>query len=425
MKVEGLPKWIPYSIYIATYHVDPDNLQKFEDIAETLLHKHEGSYSKDLESLELRSGPISGYVTSLSERSYRLFLVAVGSSESKADNLNLIPRYEEYDKILRSVKEALPKGPNSECIIRLVYAKDEKKAKTLLLNYLENIGQPLRSAGLIRGCLLASLGSPRKSFVPTPLRELVVLPYEHGMEKNMDLVWMLGFEACSLELYSTEMGRLYLDRKLMFDQMDASEDSTQLRINEVLAQIRRPVDEIQPNDLENMLKDIVIEFSRLSTTSSSMRRDYVKAQGILRSTRNLLKGWNERPFDENKTNTSEEIEYLENMIVPFEDFIERTDALMAQFNTVLDSVRTYLGIKQQKMSIMEQTSSKEQLVRLVNLQEILHKLEILIVAFYLTEMARIVFDTITHESANLLTVAFIPFALLISVLLIRALHKKR
>ena len=113
------------------------------------------------------------------------------------------------------------------------------------------------------------------------------------------------------------------------------------------------------------------------------------------------------------------------MIVPFEDFIERTDALMAQFNTILDSVRTYLGIKQQKMSIMEQTSSKEQLVRLVNLQEILHKLEILIVAFYLTEMARIGFDTITHESANLLTVAFIPFALLISVLLIRALHKKR
>jgi uncharacterized membrane-anchored protein len=141
--------------------------------------------------------------------------------------------------------------------------------------------------------------------------------------------------------------------------------------------------------------------------------------------RNLLKGWNERPFDENKTNTSEEIEYLKNIFFSFKDFIERTDVLMVQFNSVLDSARTYLGIKQQKMSIMEQTSSKEQLVRLVNFQEILHKLEILIVAFYLTEMARIVFDTVTHESANLLTVAFVPFALLISVLLIQALHRKR
>jgi len=86
-------------------------------------------------------------------------------------------------------------------------------------------------------------------------------------------------------------------------------------------------------------------------------------------------------------------------------------------------VRTYLGIQQQKMSIVEQTSSKEQLVRLVNLQEILHKLEILIVAVYLTEMAKTVFETLLHESADLLTTAFIPVSLLISVLISRMLHK--
>lgn len=98
--------------------------------------------------------------------------------------------------------------------------------------------------------------------------------------------------------------------------------------------------------------------------------------------------------------------------------------MTAQFNTVLDSVRTYLGIKQQKLSIAEQSSSREQLVRLVDLQETLHKLEILIVAVYLTEMARIVFETLLHESADLLTVIFIPIALLISAILSRALHRK-
>jgi len=39
----------------------------------------------------------------------------------------------------------------------------------------------------------------------------------------------------------------------------------------------------------------------------------------------------------------------------------------------------------------------------MNLQEILHKLGVLNVAVYLTEMVRIVFETLSQESANLLT----------------------
>ena len=44
-------------------------------------------------------------------------------------------------------------------------------------------------------------------------------------------------------------------------------------------------------------------------------------------------------------------------------------------------------------------------------------------ARYLTEMARIIFETSFHESANLLTALFIPIAILISVLISRMLHK--
>jgi len=90
----------------------------------------------------------------------------------------------------------------------------------------------------------------------------------------------------------------------------------------------------------------------------------------------------------------------------------------------MEEIRTYLTLQQQRITIAEQTSSREQLVRLVNLQEILHKLEILIVAFYLTEMASLVFETLAHETAGTLTVAFIPFSLLISTLLNRLLHGK-
>ncbi len=119
-----------------------------------------------------------------------------------------------------------------------------------------------------------------------------------------------------------------------------------------------------------------------------------------------------------------EVDTYERLVAPFKDFVDRVDALRVQLNTVLDAVRTYLSIQQQSLSLEEQKSSKEQLIRLVNLQELLHKLEILIVAVYMTEMARIVFEALWHEMANLLTALFIPVALLAAILIGRLLHRE-
>lgn len=62
---------------------------------------------------------------------------------------------------------------------------------------------------------------------------------------------------------------------------------------------------------------------------------------------------------------------------------------------------------------------------MVSLQEILHKLEVLIIAFYITEMGKPVFEAIAHEKAGILTVAFIPLALALAVAIIRLLHEHR
>jgi len=119
------------------------------------------------------------------------------------------------------------------------------------------------------------------------------------------------------------------------------------------------------------------------------------------------------------------MDFFESMIAPFGSFIERTEALMNQLDTVLETVRTYLGIQQQKLSIKEEASTKEQLIRLVNLQEILHKLEVLIVAVYLTEMAGIVFEALVHEHDRSIdrSALFIPVALIVSVMIGRLLHR--
>jgi len=156
-----------------------------------------------------------------------------------------------------------------------------------------------------------------------------------------------------------------------------------------------------------------------------MRRDYVKASAILRSVRTLFVEWNEEGLEGYSTNSSVEIDALEALVSPFRDFIERIEALRSQLDTVLDAVRTYLGIEGQRLSLEEQRSSKEQLTRMVNLQEILHKMEILIVSFYLTEMARLFFEALTREIADLLTLAFIPVAFFIAIFVMRLLHRAK
>jgi len=57
------------------------------------------------------------------------------------------------------------------------------------------------------------------------------------------------------------------------------------------------------------------------------------------------------------------------------------------------------------------------------LQEILHKLEVLIIASYIIEMGKLVFEAFAHEKAGILTVAFIPLALAISMAIRRLLHR--
>jgi uncharacterized membrane-anchored protein len=137
----------------------------------------------------------------------------------------------------------------------------------------------------------------------------------------------------------------------------------------------------------------------------------------------LLRRWNASEVEGYPTIFSMEMMRCEALSKPFKDFADRMEALRNELGTVLDTVRTYLSVEQQKLTVEEQKSSKELLARLVSLQEVFHKLEILIVAFYITEMGRLVFEAVAHEHAILLTVAFIPLAFLMAVGLTRLLHR--
>jgi hypothetical protein len=411
------PNWSPALVYLAAFRVGPDQPADPRVVLGRVGEEYGGERSEDGLALEFVSGGVSAYVHCRVEDAIQSFLVALGGVKPGKGGGRSPHSGEVGLGIVDDIKRLLPGGPVYDFELRFARGEEEALGSPGLEG-----GRRLRCGGVVGGFRLFSWpigdGSPgegrSRGFLAIPSR---------ASTADAGEAWELVHDLSRLLALSGQMYALYGDRRLMFEQMEASEASTQMRINEIHAQLRRPVEEIRSSDLEEVLKEITIQFSRLSTLSNTMTRDRVKMEAIFRGLRAVLRGLNERPLEGYVTITSDVTLEHEDIVEPFGAFVGRAEAIQSQLNTVLDSVRTYLGIQQQKLSIAEQASSREQLVRLVNLQEILHKLEILVVAFYLTEMARIVFETLSHEWAGIWTAAFIPFALLISILLGKALNR--
>jgi len=396
------------------------------DVIKQISQRYGSACSMVEDGIRVRSGSSEVYIAGINEDDCQIFLTAVGSLRSEAYPTLSMEEQKTYDGQIAQFTELLPDNPLSVFIIRIGLAGELGEAQDLLQRYLNQAERSIRSVGVVHGCMLATiLEKGNTGSISKPLRrELILLPLSRGLPEATRTLWELHGEMASLASYAGRLNDFRVGHDLILKQIDASEQSTQVRINEISMEMRKPIGQVKPESLEGVLREVITLFSNLSILSSTMRRDYVKAGVLLRRAKRMFRAWNEEALAQYPTNSLIEMGIYEEMISPFKDFINRVDALRIQLNTILDAVRTYLGIQQQRLSIEEQASSKDQLIRLVNLQEILHKLEILIVAVYITEMARIVFEVLVHEMANLLTALFIPLALLTAIGISRILHRK-
>jgi hypothetical protein len=298
---------------------------------------------------------------------------------------------------------------------------DENLTTALVEQYSEYLSKPKIGIGIIRGCLLSIFESGTKEeekfnryYFLSPLR----LP-SNVAEKRVEEI--LG-DIRHLAVYMAELSKLHSSCKNFFSALESGEGEIREKIESFLWKLIGP-EPVKLETLESWLSYIMERESTISAMIATMQVNHIEAKSILSKVEILFKKLNERSFEDYPMNSEMEIEAYNRIVKPFENYIVRSEALKTRLGTAMEEVRTYLSLQQQKITLEEQKASKEQLVRLVNLQEILHKLEILIVAVYLTEMAKTVFEALIEESANLLTVAFIPFSLLISILLSRMLHK--
>ena len=420
MRFRKFPITFPCIVYIAAF--PKEESESVTEVLHRIILNYSPTYSETDTEFRFTTNSMEGYVKGIEEQECQVFLVIFSPKEELRPSQLLLKEQKSYKEHVRKLEAIMSRKPLSTFILRIGWSESLEKAQLVLKEYLNQGKYSIRSMGIVHGCLLATL-EESSIFSQSLRRNIIVISFDHEIEEARRIVWKICSDLTSLASYTGRLNQLRLNCNPILNQIDASERSTQFRINEIFVGLRRPVKEVKIEDLEDVLREVTTLFSSLSVLVGAMRRDYVKAQSLLRNAVSLFKTWNEKPLNYYPTNSLMEIDSYEDLIAPFKDFISRVDALRTQLNTVLDTVRTYLGIQEQKLSIEEQASSKDLLARLVSLQEVLHKLEILIVAFYITEMGRLIFDVIAHEISGILTIAFIPIALFMSVAILRLLHK--
>ena len=226
-----------------------------------------------------------------------------------------------------------------------------------------------------------------------------------------------------LAVCSAQLSKLLSDSNNLFSALKPGEVEISERTESYLWGLIQP-EPVKLETLESWIGYIMEREASLSAMISTMRGNLIQAEFIISRIEAVFRRMNERSFSDESTCLDGEVMEYRRVPKLYEDFIVRSEALKSRLGVVMDSVRTYLSIQQQKLTLEEQKASKEQLVRLVGLQETFHKVEIFVLAVYMTEMARIIFEVVSEHEALLFTAFFIPVALVLAWAVSRILHRE-
>jgi hypothetical protein len=322
---------------------------------------------------------------------------------------------EEFDPLV-----TLPSQVYTTFLIFAPEVANEKQASVLIEVYSRQLSRPKIGVGVVGGCLFSILESrgdgdqfDKYYFVSTIKPSLDMAPQRFN--EIMEAIRTVAIQ-------SAQLSRLYWGSNSFFSALKPGEVVISERTETFLWNLMRP-EPVGLETLESWLGYIMEREASLSAMISAMRGNLIEAQSIISGIESVFRRLNERSFNGEPTCLEGEANAYRRIPRMYENHLVRSEALKARLGTVMDSVRTYLSIQQQKLTLEEQKASKEQLVRLVGLQEIFHKIEIFILAVYMTEMARIIFDVVAGGEAALLTAIFIPVALVVAVGVSRLLHR--
>lgn len=149
---------------------------------ENLKSRYRSSYMvKDVLRIELES--FDAHIEGVEEEECQVFLISFYST--REERLSLPLDLEEFEVLTAYIKEIVAKDPLSTFTLNLGLSKGLKEAKSLLKEYLDRVKLSIRSMGIMRGCLLVTLGDQMSK----PLAwNFVLIPFDYELEEASQVV---------------------------------------------------------------------------------------------------------------------------------------------------------------------------------------------------------------------------------------------
>jgi len=241
----------PELIYIATFQEgkSEDGSTSVPKAFQEIVHHYKPVYSETEDAYAFGIGSSEAYVRISQEGDLWAIMMAL---KSKVGAIQFSQIQTNCEDDMRAFTQLLPRDPISLSTLRIASVKGLGEIKSLVLGYADGRGKILRCMGKVHDCVVSTLESQVTDGSTSPLRrEMIIVPLSRNDEGAASSIWMLTRDVFSLTSYTAMLGHLRSGRELMLNQVDASEETTQLRIDEILMELRRPKEQLKPEVLES------------------------------------------------------------------------------------------------------------------------------------------------------------------------------
>ncbi len=284
------------------------------------------------------------------ENSISIFSISIERLPKKLATNGWQKSLEYYQHQLDPILNMLPDNPAMLFSVYIIPADNQVEALNLTRQYSAYLGYPRLALGVVRNCLVATFRTPSSEDGLLLLkRSLLLSPIDSDSAEGEMVVLGLLDDIRHMAINLVNLNRLYQLCQPYFPQLDPSGTEIQEKIEVILNRMRQ-TEMVDLETLKSWLSEVMDRFSTLSIMAGLLKRDQIAARTYAEQNINLLTRWGEIELTGYPTNKLMETIDYNSTLQPFEDFVERTQALRTQLETVSNRVSTYLGIQQQEQS---------------------------------------------------------------------------
>lgn len=176
------------------------------------------------------------------------------------------------------------------------------------------------------------------------------------------------------------------------------------------------------NTLKTWLNQLTADFAELAKLGEESNRQFADASTYKAAIHEVFADFLEEPIENYAPLSTPVLRSTDKISSEHMSLLNRIDRIGKQNTSIISIIRTKIDLLQRDQSFALQCSMNETGKTQMAMQQSIEGLYVFIVAFYLTELAKIIFEAldsrgIIHYSPNILAAYFIPVALLAGLLL--------